>query len=151
MCYCSALAFKIASSRPKSDDFLYFFDTICASLKKQTNKQTNKQTKILNKTEELINFQLLVISLSQNRCIHKVSDVLVSHQKKLWIFPLANCEQKNCETVSIKTERPWHLILSFFSLFCCSEIESTLTQCSADFFLYSILPKTQGVEIVLSE
>ena len=46
-------------------------------------KETNKQTKILNKTEELINFQLLVISLSQNRCIHKVSDVLVSHQKKL--------------------------------------------------------------------
>ena len=74
-CYCSALAFKIASSRPKSDDFLYFFDTICASL--------NKQTKILNKTEELINLQLLVISLSQNRCIHKVSDVLVSHQKKI--------------------------------------------------------------------
>merc|ERR1712010_432770 len=37
-------------------------------------KTTNKQ--------KLINFQLLVISLSQIRCIHKVSDVLVSHQEK---------------------------------------------------------------------
>merc|ERR1712008_523678 len=78
---------SIASSRPKSDDFLYFFDTICAS-PRQTKKQTNK--KFLKKTttnkqtdkQKLINFQLLVISLSQKRCIHKVSDVLVSHQEK---------------------------------------------------------------------
>ena len=41
---------------------------------KNNNKQTDKQ--------KLINFQLLVISLSQKRCIHKVSDVLVSHQEK---------------------------------------------------------------------
>jgi len=52
--------------------------------KKQTNKKflkkptTNKQTD----KQKLINFQLLVISLSQKRCIHKVSDVLVSHQEK---------------------------------------------------------------------
>jgi len=50
---------------------------------KQKNRQTKSSEK--NKTankQKLINFQLLVISLSQKRCIHKVSDVLVSHQEK---------------------------------------------------------------------
>jgi len=52
--------------------------------KKQTNKKFLKKTTTNKQTDKqkLINFQLLVISLSQKRCIHKVSDVLVSHQEK---------------------------------------------------------------------
>ena len=51
--------------------------------KQKTDKQkvVLKKNKTTNK-QKLINFQLLVISLSQKRCIHKVSDVLVSHQEK---------------------------------------------------------------------
>merc|ERR1711956_78133 len=53
--------------------------------------------------QKLINFQLLVISLSQKRCIHKVSDVLVSHQEKKQnyeYFPSPIVKKKIVKTVS---------------------------------------------------
>ena len=54
-------------------------------------QKTDKQKVVLKKTKQqkLINFQLLVISLSQKRCIHKVSDVLVSHQEKKNRIPVS--------------------------------------------------------------